>query len=124
MIVGLGVEIVDVARFDRLLERYGARLTERIFTEGERAYATRKRRGRESLAVRFAAKVAARRALAGEGLGWREIEVTRNRGEAPTLRFHGAAARAAAARGVAHVALTLTHDPPWCIGQVFLEGEQ
>ena len=122
MVRALGVELVEVPRFQRALERHGERLRRRVFTEGERAYAERRRRAAESLAVRFAAKSAARRALAGEEpVGWREVEVVRERGQAPTLRFHGAAARRAAALGVSRVALTLTHDSAACVAQVVLE---
>jgi len=60
VIVGLGIELVDLARFEMLLERYGDRMRARLFTEDERKYAARKVRGAESLAARFAAKVAAR----------------------------------------------------------------
>ena len=52
-----------------------------------------------------------------------EIEVVRLRGEAPALRFHGRAAAAARRLGVRRAALTLTHDPSCCIGQVVLEGD-
>ncbi len=123
MIVGLGVELVDSARFAALVERFGERLLGRLFTAGERAYAGRKARGgAESLAVRFAAKAAARRALGLSRLAWQEAEVVRESGRAPTLRFHGAAHRRAGALGVRAVSLTLTHDPRWCVGQVVLEG--
>ena len=123
MIVGLGVELVDVARFGAALERFGERLRCRLFTEGERAFAARRARDGESLAARFAAKLAARRALGCGALGWSEVEVVREDGQAPTLRLHGEAASAARALGVARVSLTLTHDSTWCIGQVLLEGE-
>lgn len=128
MILGLGLELVEVPRFERVLRRYGERLTRRVFTDGERAYAERRKRGLESLAVRFAAKAAARRALgaalpAGGGrFSWREFEVVRERGRAPTLHFHGRAAQRAAALGVERVALTLTHDRAACLAQVVLEG--
>jgi holo-[acyl-carrier protein] synthase len=122
VIVGLGVELVDSARFEALLERFGERLLARLFTAGERAYAGRKARGGESLAVRFAAKAAARRALGLRHLGWQEAEVVREGGRAPTLRLHGAAAERARELGVRAVSLTLTHDPRWCLGQVVLEG--
>lgn len=128
MVVGLGVEWVDVARFRAAERRYGPRLRERLFTEDETAYAARRRRaGAESLAVRFAAKAAARRALraaGGPAPAWREVEVVRAPGRAPTLRLHGAAAAAAARLGVAAVALTLTHDALCCIGQVVLESAE
>ena len=122
MIVGLGVELLDVPRFEAAERRFGARLRDRLFTERERAYAARKARGYESLAVRFAAKVAARRALGLAAARWHELEVLREKGRAPTLRFHGEAARAAAALGVEHISLTLTHDAACCVGQVVLEG--
>jgi holo-[acyl-carrier protein] synthase len=125
VIVGLGIELIDVPRFGRALDRFGERMRVRIFTDGEQAYAARRIRGGQSLAVRFAAKVAARRALGcGPGerrSGWRDIEVVREPGRAPTLRFHGAAARRAGALGVGRVALTLTHDRSTCLAQVVLE---
>jgi len=131
VVLGLGLELVEVPRFERVARRYGVRLSRRLFTDGERAYADHRKRGLESLAVRFAAKVAARRALqAGEGADpaeiggffWREVEVVRERGRAPTLCFHGRAAQRAAALGVERVALTLTHDRVACLAQVVLEG--
>ncbi len=123
MIVGLGVELVDVARFDAALERFGERLRGRLFTQGERAFAARRVRDGEGLAARFAAKLAARRALACGPLGWSEVEVVREDGQAPSLRLHGEAAKAARALGVTRASLTLTHDPTWCIGQVVLEDD-
>ncbi len=113
---------MDVPRFEAAADRHGERLRRRLFTEGERAYAARRSRGVESLAVRFAAKLAAARALGLAGAHFREIEVVRKRGEAPALHFHGRAAAAARRLGVEQAALTLTHDPWCCIGQVVLEG--
>jgi holo-[acyl-carrier protein] synthase len=124
VIVGVGIELVDRARFESLLERYGDRLRKKLFTDGEREYAARKKRGGESLAVRFAAKLAARRALGTRAVGWRDIEVVRSRQGPPTLRLAGAADRAARRAGVSKIALTLTHDAQWCVGQVILESAQ
>ncbi len=122
MIVGVGIEWLDVPRFEAVERRFGDRLRERLFTEAERAFASRKARGHESLAVRLAAKIAARRALGLPIARWHELEVRRSRGEAPSLHFHGAAARAAEALGVPHAALSLTHDAAACIAQVVLES--
>jgi holo-[acyl-carrier protein] synthase len=121
VIVGVGIEWLDVARFEATERRFGERLRERLFTRSERDFAANKARGHESLAVRLAAKIAARRALGLSAAGWHELEVRRDRGRAPTLHFHGRAARAAEQLGVTHVALTLTHDAAGCIGQVVLE---
>ena len=124
MIVGLGIDGVELPRFERAASRFGERLTRRLFTEAEQRYAAlRTRRGSESLAVRFAAKCAARRALRDGALRWRDIEVVGARGRAPELRFHGAAARRAAALGVVRSALTLSHDRSACVAHVVLEGE-
>jgi holo-[acyl-carrier protein] synthase len=122
MILSLGIGYVDVPRFEAAERRHGERLQRRLFTAGERAYAARRARGSESLAVRFAAKLAAARALQLRGAHFQDIEVVRERGEAPQLRFHGRAAEAAQRLGVRLAALTLTHDPSCCIGQVVLEG--
>ena len=123
MIVGLGIEGVEVARFERAVARFGERLVRRLFTESERAYAAMRRRRAESLAVRFAAKCAARDALRGGAIGWRDIEVVRAPGGAPELRFHGRAARRASALGVARAALTLSHDRSACVAHVVLERD-
>lgn len=125
MIVGTGVELVDVPRFERLMERHGERIALRIFTADERAYAARRtpRSAVQSLAVRFAAKVAARRALGARGIALCDVEVVRARGAAPTLQFHAGAAAHAHARGVKRAALTLTHDPSFCMGHIVLEDE-
>jgi holo-[acyl-carrier protein] synthase len=122
VIVGVGVELVDRERFESLLDRYGDRLRDKLFTDGERNYAARKRRDGQSLAVRFAAKLAVRRAMRASGLRWRDIEVVRNRQGPPTLRLTGCAERAASRAGVSKIALTLTHDAQWCVGQVILES--
>ena len=121
-IVGLGVGIVETERFRAVERRYGARFAERVFTPGERAYAARRRRGFESLAVRFAAKLAARRALGRAHASLREVEVVREGGRAPTLVFHAAAAESARGLGVVRAALSVTHDAHLCIAHVVLEG--
>ena len=126
-IVGVGLEWGDVGRFVRVEERFGARFRSRVFTELEQGYAdrfTNPGRSAQALAVRFAAKVAARRALwraHAQDLTWRDIEVVRGPGGRPGLAFHGPARRAARSLGVSRVSVTLAHDGPQCIGQVILE---
>ena len=122
MIVGLGLGVVETSRFRSADLRYGLRLRRRIFTEGEQVYAARKRRGYESLAVRFAAKLATARALGLAGVPWQELEVVRARGRAPELALHGGADREARAQGVTHASLSVTHDERWCVAHVVLEG--
>jgi phosphopantetheinyl transferase (holo-ACP synthase) len=73
--------------------------------------------------VRFAAKVAARRALGLPLGGFREVEVVRERGRPPRLALGGASGEAARALGADRSLLTLTHDASWCISQVIFETE-
>ena len=122
MIVGVGVELVDTARFEAALDRFGERLLRRVFTPEERAYAERRAHRAQSLAVRFAAKVAALRALGLGGFSLRDVEVHRDGDDPPRLRFGGRAGRAAREAGVEWTSLSLTHDGTFCLGQVVLEA--
>src|SRR5205814_2247732 len=97
MILGVGVDVCDVARIRRALEaKTGARFRERVFTDDEQAYCEARKRGRfASYAVRFAAKEAAMKALGtgwARGVGWQDFEVVRATGEAPRLVLHRQAA--------------------------------
>ena len=108
---GVGVDVVDLDRFRRALERTPG-LVARVFTPGERAYAAARRDPTERLAARFAAKEATMKAL-GVGLGafaWREVDELRDPSGAPGLRLAGAAADLARRRGVAEWKVTVTHS--------------
>ncbi len=105
MIVGVGVDVVDVRRLARALERT-PRLADRLFTPAERAG-----RRPDSLAARFAAKEAVAKALgAPGGLRWRDAEVVVEPGGRPRLAVHGAVADEASAQGITVWHLSLSHD--------------
>jgi holo-[acyl-carrier protein] synthase len=103
----IGIDLVEVGRIRRALERR-PRLAERLFTAGELDYARGRRRPAMHLAARFAAKEAAVKALAGDVVSLRDIEVEGGGSEPPRLRLHGAAAEAASRRGVT-LDVSLTH---------------
>lgn len=113
MIVGLGMDLVDIARIAEMLSRFGERAKRRVWTDGERAYCDTQGRPAASYAARFAAKEACFKALSGSedarAIGWQELEVVRGLDGAPTLALHGRAAARAAALGVTAMHLTLTH---------------
>jgi len=110
VIVGVGVDVVDVARLGRSLERTPS-LAERVFCDGERAYAGSGEDAVRRLAARFAAKEAAAKALgAPPEAGWREAEVVVGEGGRPSLRVSGRFAEIAAERGVSTWHLSLSHD--------------
>ena len=99
MIVGTGIDIAEVPRIAEAIARYGDRFLHKIYTEGEIRYCQSKANRVERFAARFAAKEAAMKAL---GTGWnhgvrfRDMEVSRQPGNRPTIVFHGKAAEFAA----------------------------
>ena len=125
MIVGSGIDLVEVTRIQHSVERYGARFLNRVFTAAEQNYCLRKRSAAESFAARFAAKEAAAKALGtgiSRGVHWLEIEVIREPSGKPGVAFHGNAARIASNLGVERVALSLTHTASLAMASVLLEG--
>jgi holo-[acyl-carrier protein] synthase len=125
MIVGSGIDLIEIGRIQQSLDRYGQRFLRRVYTPAEQAYCLRKRKAAESLAARFAAKEAGAKALGtgiSQGVNWLEIEVGREPGGRPTLRFHGRAAERAARLGVVHAALSITHTAELAMVSVVLEN--
>jgi holo-[acyl-carrier protein] synthase len=125
MIVGTGVDLAEVDRIRKSIERYGARFVERIFTPGEIAYVERKANKFERYAARFAAKEAGMKAIGTgwkRGVTWQDFEVTNLPSGKPTLALHGVAAEIAAKLGVKNIALSLTHTSQLGMAHVILEG--
>ncbi len=121
MILGHGIDVVDIARIRIALERprTGERFRERVFTAIESEYCRRQHNAYESFAARFAAKEAVMKAL-GCACGWREIEVHRSDGE-PSVRLHGRAARRAQQLGVRRIHLSLSHSGTVAMASVVAE---
>jgi holo-[acyl-carrier protein] synthase len=127
MIVGSGIDLVEIGRIQRSMERYGQRFLDRVYTAAEQAYCLRKRQAAESLAARFAAKEAGAKALGtgiSQGVNWLEIEVVREPGGRPALRFHGRAAQFADRLGARRAALSITHTATLAMASVVLEDER
>lgn len=128
MIVGVGLDLVDVARVKRLIASKEARALERLFTAGEVSYAMGRQEPYVHLAARIAAKEAAYKALSGSpgarGIGWREMEVVSVDGGLPSLVLHGAAEIRCAELRVSRVWLTLSHSQMTAGAVVVLEGPQ
>jgi len=125
MIVGTGIDLVEIERIQHSMDRYGSRFLDRVYTAGEQEYCLRKRRSAESFAARFAAKEAGAKALGtgiSRGVTWKEIEVVRERSGRPSLKFHGRAGEMAERLGVRNAALTLTHSNDTAMASVVLEG--
>ncbi|MBV9481795.1 MAG: holo-[acyl-carrier-protein] synthase [Acidobacteria bacterium] len=125
MIVGTGIDVVEVPRVAAAIERFGDRFLERVFTEKEIHYCQSKANRVERFAARFAAKEAGMKALGtgwNHGVRWRDVEVERQPGGRPTLVFHGIAAQFAEKLGTHRAALSLTHTAAEAIAHVILES--
>ena len=114
MIVGTGIDIAEVPRIAEAIARFGGRFLQRVFTEEERRYCDSKANRIERYAARFAAKEASMKALGtgwNHGVRWRDIEVHRQPGKRPTIRFHGKAAEFAVALQTIHELKALVGTP-------------
>lgn len=115
MIVGTGVDLVDIPRFARTLSRT-PRLLNRLFAPSERPLAAR------SLAARYAAKEALIKALGGsDGVHWTEIEIVSDAEGKPGFALSGSTADVVAARGIGILHLTMSHDAGLAIAYVVAE---
>jgi holo-[acyl-carrier protein] synthase len=123
--LGLGIDVVEIARIQRILDGPPARAERflaRCFTPGERAYCDAGADRAARHAVRFAAKEATSKALGvPAGIAWHDVEVV-HEGRAPRLELRGVAAERARAIGVARALLSLTHDAGVAAAVVVLEG--
>lgn len=133
----VGMDVVDIRRISESINKFGSRFVQRLFSEGEIAYALNgEGQAAQRLAARFAAKEAAIKAfnLGETGVNWRDIEVQKLPSGACHLALHGRAASHAEQLGVCEIALSLSHDgdyavavvtalmAPVCAEAVFLEG--
>lgn len=117
--VRAGVDLVPVARFDRLIREQPGILTT-LFTGLELAYCDGRRRRSEHLAARFAAKEAVLKALGtglGDGMAWTDVEVVKELNGRPAARLHGAVAALATRLGLANLDISLSHTADLAIAQ-------
>lgn len=115
MIVGIGVDVAEIARLEAALERTPA-LATRLFTDGERNQAM------HSLAGSFAVKEAVAKALGGPpGLRWTDVVVGRDAAGKPVLDIAGTVAAAAARLGITDWHVSISHDAGICVAMVVAE---
>ncbi|HYS17428.1 MAG TPA: holo-ACP synthase [Candidatus Binatia bacterium] len=125
-ISGVGVDLVSIPRMRTTIDRWQDRFVDRVFTEHEIAYCRARRDPVPHFAARFAAKEAGLKAL-GTGLQlgvrWRELEVRREREQAPTLVLSGYSKEIGLFRGGSRMLLSLTHEGEYALAQAILVGD-
>lgn len=127
MIVGIGVDVVEVERIRKLLERYGDRFTARVFTEAETEYALRGAKPAERLAGRFAVKEAVMKAFGtgkSQGILWRDVETLRGALGKPDVSLHGNAMNYMKTLQGNTVHVSISHDGGKAMAFVIVEGER
>lgn len=129
MILGIGSDLANIERIERVLARHGDRFRNRVFTETELALAARRKQEAATLAKRWAAKEACSKALGtglAMGIAWRDMAVSNLATGQPTMQLTGWAAERLAAMTPpghrAHVHVTLTDDHPWAQAFVLIEA--
>jgi len=125
MIVGTGIDIVNIERIESLMARWGDLFLGRVFTEREIVWCQQRTRPPECFAIRFAAKEAFLKAIGlglREGIYWTDIEVENDPMGKPLLLLHRKAKEFLKNCGVHKALLTLSHDRPYAVAHVILEG--
>lgn len=129
MIIGIGSDLIDIRRVEKTIERFGARFTERCFTDIERVKSEGRKNKAASYAKRFAAKEACSKALGtglAQGVFWRDMGVVNLRSGKPTMQLTGGAAERLAsmlpANHRAAIHLTITDDFPLAQAFVIIEA--
>jgi holo-[acyl-carrier protein] synthase len=124
-VLGIGVDLVECARIQHSLARFGQKFLHRVFTEGEIEYSMSMKFPARHLAARFAAKEAVSKAFGtgiGKAMGWRDIDIRKKPSGEPYLVFDGPAKELAKQRGVTSVLITLSHTEHDAVAVVVLEG--
>jgi holo-[acyl-carrier protein] synthase len=113
MVVGVGLDLVEIARAEHMIESLGDRMYDRLFSDSEAQYIRSKPLPGQHAAVRLAAKEATFKALAGNELArkisWRDVEVVSDAHGIPSIRLHGAAEARAKELGVTRIHVSLSH---------------
>jgi holo-[acyl-carrier protein] synthase len=124
-VIGIGVDLVECARIQHSLDRFGDRFLHRVFTDGEIEYSMSMKFPARHLAARFAAKEAVSKAFGtgiGKAMGWRDLDVRKKPSGEPYLIFAGKAEQIAQTHGVTSALVTLSHTDNHAMAMVVLEG--
>jgi len=124
MIIGMGIDLVDVSRIESIIFRWHERFLKRVFTDTEIKYCNNKKNPAQRFATRFAAKEAFIKALypkQQEGVRFQDIEIDQEAGR-PIINLYGKVKDAAKQSGVNKIHVMLSHDGDYGIANVILEG--
>ena len=125
MVVGTGIDIVNIERIEKMMARWGNLFLGRLFTEKEIVWCQQRTRPHECFAARFAAKEAFLKAIGSglrNGIQWKDIEVENDLFGKPLFSFHRKAKEILGTQRIEKTLLTLSHERPFAVAHVILEG--
>ncbi len=111
-IAGIGTDIIECERIDRMIQRHGDHFMQRVYTEQEIRYCANRKTADQHFAGRWAAKEAVLKALGTgwiSGIAWTDVEVAHAEGGRPIILLHGGAAKVAQKRGIQEIQISITH---------------
>lgn len=126
MIFGIGADVIEISRISSLLDRWGDRFLQRVFTTGEIQYCLSRKPPPPHLAVRFGAKEAFLKALGvgyNDGVRWKDIEVIRNSSGRPRIEVHNHTRALCRRYGISRIHLSMSHNGAYGFVQVILEAQ-
>ena len=125
MILGIGIDIIEVTRIAASYEKFGERFVNRILLRDEIAYCRSHKNPAPFLAARFAAKEAVSKAFGtgiGAALGWQDVEIRRKASGEPFVVLHGKGEQLFASRGAKRLLISLSHTQTYAAATAILEG--
>lgn len=125
MIIGTGIDIVELSRIKSAYDRWGAQFAERILADGEIETLKERKEAVSYLGSRFAAKEAFLKALGtgyADGISWQDMEIRRDQGERPIINVVGRAREILDHMGAVSIHLSISHEKKYTVAQVILEG--
>ncbi len=127
MIIGNGIDIVEIGRIQRAIQRWGKEFSTRVFTTEEITYSQAKKFSSQHLAVRFAAKEATIKAFSSAGVRfvrWKDIEILNDNSGKPQVKLHGYYKRLQRERRINDVLLSMSHAKDYALASVILVGDR
>lgn len=124
MIVGSGVDIVEVERIKRAVRKWGSNFIDKIFTKNELAYSHEKKYTYQHLAARFATKEAVLKAFGGgwlRTLPWKEIEIINDQKGKPNIKLHGEARQLKNRKKIHKIVISISHTRNYAVASAILE---
>jgi holo-[acyl-carrier protein] synthase len=125
-ILGIGTDIIETLRIEKMIDRHGELFITRVYTEAEIEYCSSRKAWWQHYAGRWASKEAVLKALGTgwrRGISWRDIEVINNQQGAPIVKLHGGAREVCEKAGIRQMHLSISHCRSLAVAYVIAEGE-